>query len=105
MSTNGLVDTKQPGAAKRRQYSEALKRPIVAETLASSAVDWGLPPRLAACSCGTATAGPSFCRHGAQAPGSYDVATGCPSRRHQSSPPSSSLARNPKSEKLVGALR
>ena len=33
MSTNGLVDTKrQPGAAKRRQYSEALKRQMVAET-------------------------------------------------------------------------
>ena len=34
MSTTGLVDTKQrPGATKRRQYSEALKRQIVAETL------------------------------------------------------------------------
>ena len=34
MSTTGLVDTKpRPGAAKRRQYSEALKRRIVAETL------------------------------------------------------------------------
>jgi len=34
VSTNGLVDTKQqPGAAKRRQYSEALKRQMVAETL------------------------------------------------------------------------
>ena len=29
VSTNGLVDTKRP---KRRQYSEALKRQIVAET-------------------------------------------------------------------------
>jgi transposase len=29
VSTNGLVDTKQP---KRRQYSEALKRQMVAET-------------------------------------------------------------------------
>ena len=34
VSTTGLVDTKQrPGATKRRQYSEALKRQIVAETL------------------------------------------------------------------------
>ena len=33
MSTTGLVDTKQqPGATKRRQYSEALKREMVAET-------------------------------------------------------------------------
>ena len=33
MSTNGLVDTKrQSGATKRRQYSEALKRQMVAET-------------------------------------------------------------------------
>jgi transposase len=33
VSTTGLVDTKrQPGAAKRRQYSEALKRQMVAET-------------------------------------------------------------------------
>jgi transposase len=33
MSTTGLVDTKQqPSAAKRRQYSEALKRQMVAET-------------------------------------------------------------------------
>ena len=33
MSTTGLVDTKQqPGPTKRRQYSEALKRQIVAET-------------------------------------------------------------------------
>ena len=33
VSTNGLVDTKQqPGAAKRRQYPEALKRQMVAET-------------------------------------------------------------------------
>ena len=38
MSTNGLVDTKQqPGAAKRRQYSEALKRQMVAETQAPGA--------------------------------------------------------------------
>jgi transposase len=34
VSTIGLVDTKkQPGAAKRRQWSAALKRQIVAETL------------------------------------------------------------------------
>src|SRR2546429_8689268 len=34
VSTTGLVDTKQrPGATKRRQFSEALKRQIVAETL------------------------------------------------------------------------
>ena len=34
MSTTGLVDTKQqPGPTKRRQYSEALKRQMVAETL------------------------------------------------------------------------
>ena len=33
VSTSGLVDTKQqPGATKRRQYSEALKRRMVAET-------------------------------------------------------------------------
>jgi transposase len=33
VSTNGLVDTKQePGAPKRRQYSEASKRQMVAET-------------------------------------------------------------------------
>ena len=38
VSTNGLVDTKQqPGAAKRRQYSEALKRQMVAETQAPGA--------------------------------------------------------------------
>src|SRR5207245_6464371 len=34
VSTTGLMDTKQqPGPTKRRQYSEALKRQIVAETL------------------------------------------------------------------------
>jgi transposase-like protein len=34
VSTNGLVDTKQqPGVANGRQYSEALKRQMVAETL------------------------------------------------------------------------
>ena len=34
VSTTGLVDTQQrAGATKRRQYSEALKRQIVAETL------------------------------------------------------------------------
>src|SRR5438105_9955482 len=32
VSTSGLVDIKQPGATKRRQYSEALKRQMVAET-------------------------------------------------------------------------
>ena len=33
VSTTGLVDTKQrPSAARRRQYSEALKRQMVAET-------------------------------------------------------------------------
>ena len=33
MSTNGLVDTKrQSGATKRRQYPEALKHQMVAET-------------------------------------------------------------------------
>src|SRR5438067_1537375 len=33
VSTTGLVDTtQQPSAAKRRQYSEALKRQMVAET-------------------------------------------------------------------------
>src|SRR5438094_55126 len=33
VSTSWLVDTKQqPGATKRRQYSEALKRQMVAET-------------------------------------------------------------------------
>ena len=38
VSTNGLVDTKQePGAPKRRQYSEALKRQMVAETQAAGA--------------------------------------------------------------------
>jgi transposase len=34
VSTNGLVDTKRPG---RRQYSEALKRQMVAETQAAGA--------------------------------------------------------------------
>ena len=34
VSTNGLVDTKQP---RRRQYSEALKRRMVAETQAPGA--------------------------------------------------------------------
>src|SRR5215475_14848 len=38
VSANGLVDTKQqPGAPKRRQYSEALKRQMVAETQAPGA--------------------------------------------------------------------
>ena len=38
MSTNGVVDTKrQSGATKRRQYSEALKRQMVAETQAPGA--------------------------------------------------------------------
>src|SRR5258707_11388448 len=38
VSTTGLVDTKrQPGPTKRRQYSEVLKRQIVAETLAPGA--------------------------------------------------------------------
>jgi len=33
VSTSGVVDTKQqPGAARRRQYPEALKRQMVAET-------------------------------------------------------------------------
>ena len=38
MSTTGVVDTKQqPGPTKRRQYSEALKRQMVAETQAPGA--------------------------------------------------------------------
>ena len=38
MSTSGLVDIKQqPGLTKRRQYSEALKRQMVAETQAPGA--------------------------------------------------------------------
>jgi transposase len=38
VSTSGLADTKQqPGATKRREYSEALKRQMVAETLAPGA--------------------------------------------------------------------
>ena len=38
VSTTGLVDTnQQPGSTKRRQYSEALKRQMVAETLAAGA--------------------------------------------------------------------
>jgi transposase len=38
VSTAGLVDTKQqPGASKRRQYSEASKRQMVAETQAPGA--------------------------------------------------------------------
>src|SRR6476646_3166835 len=38
VSTTGLVDTKQqPGATKRRQYSEALKREMVSETLTPGA--------------------------------------------------------------------
>jgi hypothetical protein len=32
VSTSSLVDTKQAGATKRRQYSKALKRQMVAET-------------------------------------------------------------------------
>src|SRR5260221_10085153 len=38
VSTSGLVDTKQPGATKRRQYPEALKRQMVAETQARGAL-------------------------------------------------------------------
>src|SRR5260370_7793948 len=39
VSTSGLVDAKQqPGLTKRRQYSEALKRQIVAETQAPGAL-------------------------------------------------------------------
>src|SRR3984957_17031998 len=37
VSTSGLVDTKQAGATKRRQYSEALKRQMGAETQAPGA--------------------------------------------------------------------
>jgi hypothetical protein len=38
VSATGLVDTKpQPGPRKRRQYSEALKRQVVAETQAPGA--------------------------------------------------------------------
>jgi transposase len=37
VSTSSLVDTKQAGATKRRQYSEALKRQMVAETQAPEA--------------------------------------------------------------------
>src|ERR1700704_3607806 len=38
VSTTGLVDTKQqPATTKRRQYSEALKREMVAETQAPGA--------------------------------------------------------------------
>jgi transposase len=38
VSTTGLVDTKQqPATTKRRQYSEALKRQMVAETQAPGA--------------------------------------------------------------------
>jgi transposase len=38
VSTSGLVDTKQqPSPRKRREYSEALKRQMVAETLAPGA--------------------------------------------------------------------
>ena len=37
VSTSGLADTKQAGATKRRQYSEALKRQMVAETQAPGA--------------------------------------------------------------------
>ena len=33
VSTSSLVDIKQAGATKRRQYSDALKRQMVAETL------------------------------------------------------------------------
>jgi transposase-like protein len=39
VATGGLMDTKrQPGATKRRQYSEALKRQMVAETQVPGAV-------------------------------------------------------------------
>ena len=37
VSTSGLVDTKQAVATKRRQYSDALKRQMVAETQAPGA--------------------------------------------------------------------
>src|SRR5580700_1221538 len=37
VSTSSLVDTQQAGATKRRQYSEALKRQMVAETQAPGA--------------------------------------------------------------------
>ena len=37
VSTSALVDTKQPGATKRREYCEELKRRMVAETLAPGA--------------------------------------------------------------------
>src|SRR5258708_31609827 len=38
VSTSGVVDTKQqPGLTKRRQYSEALKRQVVAEMQAPGA--------------------------------------------------------------------
>ena len=37
-------------------------------------------------------------------PGSCEAATGCPSRRHQSIPPSSSLARNPSRASLYAPL-
>src|SRR5262249_4598568 len=37
VSTSSLADTKQAGATKRRQYSEALKRQMVAETQAPGA--------------------------------------------------------------------
>ena len=41
MSTKGLVDTTQQTVApKRRQYSEALKRQMVTETLAPGASVW-----------------------------------------------------------------
>jgi transposase len=37
VSTTGLVDTKRRGETQRRQYSEALKRQMVAETQAPGA--------------------------------------------------------------------
>ena len=37
VSTSGVVDTMQAGATKRRQYSEASKRQMVAETLVPGA--------------------------------------------------------------------
>jgi transposase len=41
VSTTGLVETKQlAGPTKRRQYSEALKRQMVAETQAAGASVW-----------------------------------------------------------------
>ena len=46
----------------------------------------------------------SYSAAASKLPGSGEAVTGCPSRRHQSSPPSNSLARNPSRASLYAPL-